>query len=395
MVGEMANPLFHMISYEDVEKIVRASGWEYKVVGKTLLGRDIFHIKVGNGNVRILIVAGIHGTEPAPVNASLLLLKLLKEEYPMNYNFKTLENVELHIIPLANPDGFQRNYELFKAKDFTPHWSHVWEEARRNANGEDLNRDFMYLRQPETRAIHDVFNKVDPHLVLDLHEFYAKGGCPPKWADETEGFLSTITDTPYNWVNESIRIISEKIAKEIGRALPWKPKMRHFMAEAQEFPVVPNNVLGTHFPFEGAAKVLIETWGVGLANYLMTDRVSVHLHAILTAIEFAEKNPEKFIKMKEDWEKEEIKACREYQGFIIRGNKEELNKVENLLTLHGIEMTRKEKDLIFVPMPQKRGKISILLLDRYHWYNQELEKRRRGPFTIDKIFDVSIEVSKG
>ncbi|MBO8173829.1 MAG: succinylglutamate desuccinylase/aspartoacylase family protein [Thermococcus sp.] len=384
----MKEALFHLITYEKVKAVVESSGWEYEIAGKSVLDKNIYHVKIGNGEVKILIVAGIHGTEPAPVNACVVLMEALKGRYPMNYNFEKLENVELHIIPLANPDGFQRNYELFKAKNFEPHWSHVWEEARRNANGEDLNRDFMYLSQPETRAIHEVFNKVKPHLVLDLHEFYAKGGCPPKWADETEGFLSTITDTPYNWVNEGIRLISEKVANEIAKALPWRPKMRHFMAEAQEFPIVPNNVLGSHVPFEGSAKVLVESWGVGLAGYLMSDRVSVHLNAILTAIEYAEENPEKFLKVREEWEKEEMKVGREYKEFRITGR--EVEKAAELLRCHGIEFER-DKDALVVKMPQKMGRMAILLLDREHWYNQELKKRKKGPFTVDKFFDVKVE----
>ncbi|AJC72736.1 hypothetical protein X802_05795 [Thermococcus guaymasensis DSM 11113] len=384
----MTNPLFRLIPYEEVSRAVETSGRKYEVAGKSASGRNVYHVKMGKGKVRLLIVAGIHGTEPAPVNASLVLLDLLKERYPLGYNFEGLKNVEVHLIPLANPDGFQLNYELFKKKGFEPHWSHVWEEARRNANGVDLNRDWMRLSQPETRAIHRVINEVDPHLVLDLHEFYAKGGCPPKWADETEGFLSTLTDTPYNWVNEAIRLVSEKVAKEIARSLPWKPKMRHFMAEAHEFPIVPNNVLGSHVPFEGSAKVLVESWGTALGNYLLPDRVSIHLNAILTAIEFMEENPEKFIEMKNEWKKEEKKVGREYREFHIAGR--ELEKAKEVLSLHGIEFEER-RDEIIVKMPQRRSRMAILLLDREHWYNEELRKRRKGPHTLDKFFDVEIK----
>jgi len=385
----MVNPLFQLIPYGEVSRAVETSGWEYEVAGKSASGRNVYHVRMGEGKLRLLIVAGIHGTEPAPVNASVLLLDLLKERYPLGYNFEQLENVEVHLIPLANPDGFQLNYELFKRRGFEPHWSHVWEEARRNAMGVDLNRDWMRLSQPETRAIHRVINEVEPHLVLDLHEFYARGGCPPRWADETEGFLSTLTDTPYNWVNEYIGLVSEKVAKEIAKSLPWRPKMRHFIAEAQEFPIVPNNVLGSHVPFEGSAKVLVESWGTALGNFLLPDRVSIHLNAILTAIEFMEENPEKFTEMREEWEREEIKVGSEYKGFIVRGR--ELEGAKEVLSLHGIEFEERENEL-WVKMPQRRSRMAILLLDGEHWYNDELRRRRRGPHTLDKFFDVEIEV---
>jgi len=387
----MKNPFFRLVPFEEVSHTIEVSGWTYQVIGKSASGRDIYHVKIGNGKVKLLIIAGIHGTEPAPVNASILLLELLKDRYPLGYNFEKLKNVEVHLVPLANPDGFQLNYELFKRRGFEPHWSHVWEEARRNANGVDLNRDWMQLSQPETQAIHRVINEIEPHLVLDLHEFYAKGGCPPRWADETEGFLSTLTDTPYNWVNEAVRLISEKVAKEIAKSLPWKPKMRHFIAEAQEFPIVPNNILGSHVPFEGSAKVLVESWGTALGNYLLPDRVSIHLNAILTAIEFMEENPEKFLEMKKAWEKEEIKVGRDYEGFLIEGR--DLERVKSLLSLHGIEF-KEEDQKINVNMPQRRSRMAILLLDREHWYNEELKKRRKGPHTLDKFFDVKIDIMR-
>jgi hypothetical protein len=185
-----------------------------------------------------------------------------------------------------------------------------------------------------------------------------------------------------------VRLVSEKVAKEIARSLPWKPKMRHFMAEAQEFPIVPNNVLGSHVPFEGSAKVLVESWGTALGNYLLPDRVSIHLNAILTAIEFMEENPEKFIEMKKEWEREEAKVGREYMGFRVTGR--ELGKAKEVLSLHGIEFEEEGKELL-VKMPQRRSRMAILLLDREHWYNEELRKRRKGPHTLDKFFDVEIE----
>ena len=41
--------------------------------------------------------------------------------------------------------------------------------VRENAQGLDLNRDYMKLEAPESRALVNLFNRWDPHLTVDLH----------------------------------------------------------------------------------------------------------------------------------------------------------------------------------------------------------------------------------
>ena len=97
---------------------------------------------------------------------------------------------------------------------------------------------------------------------------------------------------------------------------------------------------------------------------------------------------QKFIEMKNEWKKEEKKVGREYREFHIAGR--ELEKAKEVLSLHGIEFEER-RDEIIVKMPQRRSRMAILLLDREHWYNEELRKRRKGPHTLDKFFDVEIK----
>lgn len=44
--------------------------------------------------------------------------------------------------------------------------------------------------------------------------------------------------------------------------------------------------LGTHAPFESSAKLSVETWGVGLGDYLLYERVDIRLEAVTTTIEY-------------------------------------------------------------------------------------------------------------
>ena len=67
-----------------------------------------------------------------------------------------LASIDLWLVPSSNPDG----NEL---------------QQRWNGIGKDLNRDHLILMQPETRALHDVYDRILPEATLDVHEFQPVG----------------------------------------------------------------------------------------------------------------------------------------------------------------------------------------------------------------------------
>ena len=123
-------------------------------------------------SVRILVIAGQHGDEPAGISAALRVIRaasqgagpasLLSASSGVEAgSMENLRNVLLLVIPVANPDGLQYG-------------------RRANASGKDLNRDWEIRGQPETQAIRSVVNQWAPHLILDLHQWKSgdagKGG---------------------------------------------------------------------------------------------------------------------------------------------------------------------------------------------------------------------------
>ena len=77
-----------------------------------------------------------------------------------------LKHLVLAVAPIYNADGNER-----VSKDNRP--GQVGPEEgmgrRENAQGLDLNRDYMKLDAPETRALVRFLNAWDPHLVIDTH----------------------------------------------------------------------------------------------------------------------------------------------------------------------------------------------------------------------------------
>jgi hypothetical protein len=62
-------------------------------------------------------------------------------------------------------------------------------KQRWNGNGKDLNRDHLILAQPETRALHAVYDRVLPEATLDVHEFQTGG---KEW--EAAGYYRTMDE---------------------------------------------------------------------------------------------------------------------------------------------------------------------------------------------------------
>jgi hypothetical protein len=77
-----------------------------------------------------------------------------------------LDKIVLLIAPIYNADG----NEKFDPRNRTAQNGPVGGVGvRENAQKLDLNRDFMKLDAPESRALVGLFNRWDPHVVVDLH----------------------------------------------------------------------------------------------------------------------------------------------------------------------------------------------------------------------------------
>jgi hypothetical protein len=107
--------------------------------------------KFGDFKVPVFINGSIHGNENPGVDAAIRLIETLAYENTEEVQ-AILANVILLVNVVQNPDG-RVMY------------------TRRNANGFDINRDFMAQTQPETRATVKILTEWNPMITLDLHGF--------------------------------------------------------------------------------------------------------------------------------------------------------------------------------------------------------------------------------
>jgi len=129
----------------------------FTTIGKTTQGRDIPLVILSRDGMatqrlRTFIFCQQHGNEPSGKEAALMLIaQAVREDLD-----QLLANTDILLIPCVNPDGNEAG-------------------KRRNGAGADLNRDHLLLFQPETRAVHAVYDRWMPEATLDVHEFGASG----------------------------------------------------------------------------------------------------------------------------------------------------------------------------------------------------------------------------
>ena len=117
-------------------------------IGESQRGRSIPMIRLAGADpkIRVYLQGGLHGNEPASTEGLLYLVHQLLLEPEL------LDTVDVAIVPMANPDGYQR-------------------QVRGAANGLDLNRDQTKLEVHESRALKRAFHSVGPHVAVDFHEY--------------------------------------------------------------------------------------------------------------------------------------------------------------------------------------------------------------------------------
>ncbi len=119
----------------------------------------------------------IHGNEPSGANASMLIAYYLSAGQSEKVNALLQNNIVL-LDPSFNPDGLSRFAQwanMHKGKQLVSdpeHREHAegWPSGRTNHYWFDLNRDWLLLTHPESRARIAQMQRWRPHILTDFHE---------------------------------------------------------------------------------------------------------------------------------------------------------------------------------------------------------------------------------
>jgi hypothetical protein len=124
----------------------------------------------------ILITAGIHANEVAGPQSALLLAFELAAAQPGTVEAAWLEHTVLLLVPSLNPDGQESTVAWYRRWLGTPYEGSSPPFLYHRYAGHDNNRDFVYLTQPESRALNRfAYHEWHPQLFLDLHMMGSTG----------------------------------------------------------------------------------------------------------------------------------------------------------------------------------------------------------------------------
>jgi hypothetical protein len=279
----------------------------------------------------------VHGNESVGMEAALLTLYTLVEKKHEGVE-DWLKTCIIIIDPCSNPDGRDRyanQYRMLQPLNFNADpnsWerSQGWPGSRSNHYFFDLNRDWAWQTQQETRLRLELYNKYMPHVHADFHEmgsssnyFFAPGADP--WHDVI---------TP--WQRDFHKLMGK------GNARLFDDKFRLYYTKESFDLFCPS--FGDTWPlFNGAMGFTYEQAGGGGAGVgieraigdtlTLEHRIEGHFLSSLATIQVSYENREKLLEgFNKYFETARTNPPFEYKSVIIKGTNES-SAVKALLDL--------------------------------------------------------------
>lgn len=158
--------------YRRLEGVTR--GVPFRELGRVRSGQfEVPMLRVGplgtEAGRRVLVVAGTHGGEVAATLAGLAVVADVRRDP------EAWKGAEIHVVVPANPAGFAV-------------------QSRWNEKGCDIERDFEAFRTFEAQAIRIVIDRLDPQIVVDLHESDREGVAVLATARFPDAMLEAVVD---------------------------------------------------------------------------------------------------------------------------------------------------------------------------------------------------------
>lgn len=248
------------------------------------LSRDDFASKV-----RVWIQGAVHGNEPAGDESTQALLG--KFDADREWAASILDKLELVVLPRYNPDG-------------------VFYFQRTLATNFDPNRDHIKLARRQTRDIKQLMNNFNPHVIVDMHEYFAgQRFGEGQYVHGSDGLYSAAKNLN---IHDSIRKLSEELfAKNIAEdmeaaGLRAEPYVTGSSASDSEFVAdfaeagtdgkIGRNAMG----LTQAVVFLLEMRGIGIADQEFQRRTAAGLTMLGSIIQTAANNADKVLRTVED-----------------------------------------------------------------------------------------------
>ncbi len=286
----------------------------------------------------------VHGNEASSIEASMKTLYELVN--PANSKTKEwLKNTVVILDPCINPDGrdryanFYNQYGNFPANPSGDAKEHrePWPGGRANHYLFDLNRDWAWITQKESKARIKIYNEWLPHVHVDFHEQGYNN--PYYFAPAVEPFHEVIS----NWQREFQTMIGKNNAKYFDEQ-GWL----YFTKEL--FDLYYPSYGDTYPTYSGAIGMTYEQGGGGFGGLSITtregdpltlkDRLTHHFTTGLSTIEIASLNATRVVDEFEKYSKDNINnPASPYKTYVIKGDNhaDKITQLTSWLDSHSIK----------------------------------------------------------
>lgn len=279
----------------------------------------------------------VHGNETSSSEASMKTLYALVD--PINRASKQwLQNSVIVIDPCLNPDGRERYINWYNTM-LGKHWNPLpiarehrepWPGGRSNHYNYDLNRDWVWQTQVESRARMALYNKWLPQIHVDFHE--QNVNAPYFFAPAAEPYHESIT----TWQRDFQKTIGQNNARYFDEN-GW------LYFTGQWFDLFYPSYGDTYPLFNGAIGMTYEQGGItaGLGIHTnnkdtltLTDRVLHHYTSGMSTIEIASKHAQKLLDEYGRYFNDAVSGkVGDYKTYIIKNKPEEEQRINALMKL--------------------------------------------------------------
>ncbi|HHB80031.1 MAG TPA: zinc carboxypeptidase, partial [Saprospiraceae bacterium] len=293
---------------------------------------------------------GVHGNEAAATESAMeVLFELATTKAPW------LEDVVVILNPCANPDGFDRYvnwnrsvaHQVLMPNSQSREHREPWPTGRSNHYYFDLNRDWAWATQKETKALLETYQSWMPHVVPDMHEQYPNNS-----------FYFAPAAHPFH---EYLSVFQSEFQKKIGLANAHAFDERGWLYFTKEtFDLFYPGYGDTYPLFNGAIGMTYEQAGHGIAGrafqldigdtLTIRERIDHFVVASISTIRTAAQSRQELVKAFQTYfENSQKKSLSGYQAFVIKrgDNPYRLRQFVELLDRHRIKYfsVKKSKNL--------------------------------------------------
>ena len=298
---------------------------------------------IANAPSIVWLSYNVHGNEPSSSEAAMLTLYTLVN--PADQKTKEwLKNTVVIIDPCLNPDGRDRYVNWFNsvvgkqanADPQSREHNEPWPGGRSNHYNFDLNRDWAWQTQIETRQRMKVYSQWLPQVHVDFHE---QGYNEPYYfAPAAEPFHEVITP----WQREFQGYIGKNNAKyfdDNGWLYFTKERFDLFYPSYGDTYPLYNGAIGMTYEQGGHSRGGLAVLTNSGDTLTLKDRIQHHYTTSLSTVEVASQNAEKLLaEFKKFFDDSKSGKANLYKTFIITDdNGVKINNIAALLQNNGIE----------------------------------------------------------